>query len=554
MPQKISAKEVAIRDVFSNQFHFVIPGFQRPYCWGIDETDQLVDDLLAWTREQATKPAEQRDQYFLGSVVLVKADDEPTSTVIDGQQRLTTLSLLLSVCAHLQAEARETIMPMLREHGSRYIRGSADRLRIVPRDADFYADHIVPDEGFAGGLDPRRLSEGQRRLFCNASRIAERLGELPDTEVADLIVAVLNHTYIVVVTTADLSAAFRSFSVLNSRGMDLGPQDLIKARLLDAVAPGNRDAHTNTWQAVEELLGREGLDELFAHVRMIFMKTKLQNLLGEITADVLPRFRPMERFVGECLVPAADALRTLRHGVYEASSGADAANRSIRQLRRIDNSDWLPPAIAFIMRHGNEGPAVAAFLRDLERLAASLMLRRTNVNVRLERYGRVLRAIEADNNLASPRSPLQLAADECRATVRAIDADLYAQTRVRLPVLLRLDELMADSGASYDTTVSIEHVMPQQCTGSWLEVFPDGRVRDGWSGRLANLVLLSRRKNAQAGNLPFARKKKEYFGRGGIAPFALTTSVIETETWDVEVLELRQQQLVGLLAAEWRLA
>ena len=94
-----------------------------------------------------------------------------------------------------------------------------------------------------------------------------------------------------------------------------------------------------------------------------------------------------------------------------------------------------------------------------------------------------------------------------------------------MPLLLRLDSLLADQGATYEhKLLSIEHVLPQSPAenSTWLTWFPDADARDLWTHRLANLVLLSRRKNAQAQNFDFDRKKEEYFQKKGVATFALT--------------------------------
>ncbi len=128
--------------------------------------------------------------------------------------------------------------------------------------------------------------------------------------------------------------------------------------------------------------------------------------------------------------------------------------------------------------------------------------------------------------------------------------------RVRLPLLLRLDELVSDGSARYDhKIITVEHVLPQTPPQDslWIEWFPDPTQRQYWVHRLANLVPLSRAKNSQASNLEFARKKDEYFARRGTSPFALTTQVIRETTWTPAVLEARQQQLVDRLARLWRL-
>lgn len=78
-------------------------------------------------------------------------------------------------------------------------------------------------------------------------------------------------------------------------------------------------------------------------------------------------------------------------------------------------------------------------------------------------------------------------------------------TQIRLPLLLRLDEMLSGGSAIYNLPITVEHVLPQNpSAGSrWLADFPSEADRDLWVHRLANLVLLTLRKNSQAGNLDF---------------------------------------------------
>lgn len=125
-----------------------------------------------------------------------------------------------------------------------------------------------------------------------------------------------------------------------------------------------------------------------------------------------------------------------------------------------------------------------------------------------------------------------------------------------MPLLLRLDGLLADTGATYEHKIlSIEHVLPQTpATDSiWLMWFPEEETRELWTHRLANLVLLSRRKNIQAQNFDFEKKKREYFERKGVAMSALTSQVLSQSEWTPDVLEKRQRDLIRRLKSEWRL-
>lgn len=91
MSTKIKGSEFPLAKIFSSDFDYNIPSFQRPYSWTEDQTRELFNDLHDFYVEESSE-----EQYFLGSIVLVKEDDKPHSEVIDGQQRLTTLTILLA--------------------------------------------------------------------------------------------------------------------------------------------------------------------------------------------------------------------------------------------------------------------------------------------------------------------------------------------------------------------------------------------------------------------------------------------------------------------------
>jgi len=185
-----------------------------------------------------------------------------------------------------------------------------------------------------------------------------------------------------------------------------------------------------------------------------------------------------------------------------------------------------------------------------------LMIRRANVNERIERYARLLTAIEGGNDLFDDKSPLQLTQGECETIFNTLDGDFYLIAKLRLPVLLRLDEEISGGDASYTyKTISVEHVLPQNPseTSQWIKWFPDQDLRKKTVHRIGNLVLLSRIKNAQASNFEFDRKKKEYFVRKGVSPFAITTQVINEVEWTPEVINRRQEVLLNIFTNIWRL-
>ncbi len=261
-------------------------------------------------------------------------------------------------------------------------------------------------------------------------------------------------------------------------------------------------------------------------------------------------------FIDEVLIPLSDAFEVVTRIDYKSAVGADQINYFLRWLNLLDNTDWIPPTIRYLSL--NPSPeAFQRFLKDLERLAASLFIRRVDITRRVERYGRVLQAIESGTDLFTSDSPLQLDGTEQADTIMRLQGEIYTVTRIRLYVLLRLDSALSSGGASYDhPVITVEHILPQwPAYGSiWREVFTDDE-RAYWVHRLANLTLLTRRKNSEASNFEFSRKKEGYFAtKNGVNPFVLTTHVLTATEWTPASLKDRQEIVVSALAKLWRLA
>ena len=94
---RIEAGNKPIADIFSDAYSFSIPPYQRPYAWELPQVTALLDDLM----ESMKAESGTQDLYFLGSVVLVKKPNSTKARVVDGQQRLTTLTILLLSLIHI---------------------------------------------------------------------------------------------------------------------------------------------------------------------------------------------------------------------------------------------------------------------------------------------------------------------------------------------------------------------------------------------------------------------------------------------------------------------
>lgn len=555
MPETIKASEQNLKELFSDNYLFEIPLYQRPYAWTKEQVDELLDDLLNAMDRDALSP------YFLGSIVLIKGEAASTSAVVDGQQRLTTLSILFCVLRDLASgKIQSELDEFVREKGSS-LKGTQDRFRLSlrERDRDFFHDNIQETGRIPLFLqkEPATFSDSQKHIFDNTKLLSTELSKLDHARRDSLTKFIVQQCYLVVVTATDRDSAYRIFSVMNDRGLDLSPTDILKAETIGKIAEPDQDAYGQKWEDIEDGIGRDGFRDLFAHIRMIRLKSKLRRTLQSDFQDYVLQKIDGVAFIDNTLEPYASVYELLLNASYESTQDANKVNTYLRHLKRLDNFDWIPPAMTFFREHRDDSEAIFKFTKDLERLAYGLFVRRANINERIIRYADVIRGIEQGDDLTVIDSPLQLSTEEKKQVIEGLNGQIYLQTAVvRRALLLRLNGLRVEKGVDYDlTTITVEHVLPQnpRADSEWMTWFPDEDERKAWVHKLANLVLLSQRKNAAASNLDFERKKNEYFRRGNVTPFAITTEVLIESKWTPTVLQDRQQTLVDALRKEWRL-
>ncbi len=291
---------------------------------------------------------------------------------------------------------------------------------------------------------------------------------------------------------------------------------------------------------------------------MIYRRLKPKGTLIKEFKDHVTEVKQPAQFIDHVLLPMTRAYEEILDASYESTSHAEAVNEHLRWLNRLEFNDWVPPALAFTTRHRQEPEAMAAFFRDLERLAYALLIRKAGINDRIERFSKLTAAIDKGADLAEDLSPLQLTRTEQYEVYVRLDGVFYETfaARARTTILLRLDTLLSGGGAKYDyKTITVEHVLPQTPPdgSKWLTWFPTPNDRFQWVHRLGNLALLTRKKNSSASNYEFDKKKQSYFAQGGVSPFVLTTQVRDKNEWTPAIVAERQKQLLAILENHWQL-
>lgn len=204
----LTAHEKQLSQIFSTEYVFSIPGYQRPYSWQKEQARDLINDLIDFMSGRQGSISEM-PPYFLGSIVLIKTEGSPQADVVDGQQRLTTLTILLAALrATIKSAEGEGITRLIYERGE-VIMGTQDhfRLSLRPRDCEFFRQYVQRSEGFDELLALEGVTGTQARIRDNALLFVERLQELSQQECIRLTQFIVTRCFLVVVSTPDLESA-----------------------------------------------------------------------------------------------------------------------------------------------------------------------------------------------------------------------------------------------------------------------------------------------------------------------------------------------------------
>ena len=562
MASQITGHEYPLSKVFSKEFEFHIPSYQRPYAWTEDEANTLFDDLYDFYQ---TNP---KENYFLGSVVLVK-NEKPHAEVIDGQQRLTTLTILLAVIAsHFSGDQKATLAKYICEPGNEFESlKPSPRLYLREKERAFFEQVQNLSIQDILSLDPLKLdTEAKQHIVLNCKALNKKISENFSNNISSLLEYVqflLQRCFIIIVSTPSQDSAFRVFSVMNSRGLDLLPIDIIKADTIGSLDSNLRVDYTEKWEELESTLTRSNFNELFAHIRMVFAKSKAQkSLLDEFKVHIWPHFSDKKDFIDEILIPYASSYNIIKNAAYKSTEDNDQINGLLKWLNRLDFADWIPVSIKFLASYEDKPKTVYAFFKKLECLAAYLHINSKDVNARIRRFSKILEELESINPIDIQDNleleSIELSEEEKNDFLAILNGEIYRMAAKRRNyVIMRLNSFVSDGAIAFDSKVlTIEHVLPQtvETNSLWAQWWTNEEDREKWVHRISNLVPLTRKINSSAQNFDFADKKNKYFvGKNGTSSYPLTTQVLTHEKWTPQIVVERQKTLLTVFENAWNL-
>jgi len=538
----VRAQESSVQMIFAPGEQLRMPPYQRSYSWGVNEANELLEDLV--------DAAETGVPHFVGAIVLIHGSENGVLEIVDGQQRLTTLTILLAVLRDLEADkARAAALHSLIADDARPMLGEGAnwRLTLNHMDGPFFRDAIqTPGATKNLDKDPGE-SESQQRMVRNAGEFAKKIKEMTDEERRRLADVVMNQCALVRVVVNDKDQGFKVFRVLNTRGKEPDAHDIIKTELFQRARFTDKEAakYSERWAEHEAALGGTAFDDLLRQIRSIYDKSGKGELVSAFNKTVVSRIDLLPRYV--------EAYRLITTGEVPDGKYAKILGDKLNQMRALDQNSWRAPALKFLVERGADDPSAPEFFAKLERLAFVIMLVVTDRDQRNRRFNKVMDAITNDRVLFSKNGPLAIDRTDAKKARERMQGR-FATFGQRRAMALRLNAAL-EGGVTIppESDATVEHVLPRNIheDSHWLTVWPDPAKRREQCDTLGNFVLLTHKVNQKADRLDYRAKKEVYFNGGGGLDFALTRDLQEQDAWTADVVRKRTDMLVDILCEVW---
>lgn len=578
----------------------LVPLFQRPYVWTLDvQWRPLWEDVLRQTERILSRAPGGLKPHFLGAVVLQQAPiglgGLQEWTVIDGQQRLTTLQILLDA-AHAvfdevgAQQAAQQLGPVIRNDGS-WAKDPADQLKVWPtnRDRSAFTEVMsaVPPIDYGALKNHGEPLVNAHAYFAAAAREFVAGDPIPRSDA--LAVALLQGLQLVVIALDADDDAQEIFETLNGRMTPLTAADLIKNVLFQRLAregANTESLYEKYWQPFEtpfweRQIGRGRV--LLPRVSM-FLSDYLISQTGEEVrpAEVFRSFKlflehdPQAQDTSQWLAGMAKHAETYRELVEESARPDGHISELARFTYRIRvlDTEVVNPILLWLIDPNQPNLPPDQLHRALESLE-SWLIRRMIVGVTSKAYNRILlellRRLRAEPRdatgdvvqefLAAQRPVTSYWPGDTEVTRALCDEAIYrkvSKSRLRL-VLEAVEDHRRRIGttSAYQSeqpmsrgTTTIEHILPQ----NWLENWPlpagvEATDRDEALQTIGNLTLLTQKMNSAVSNKPWSEKREAL--RDHSTLLLSDRDVTSSEHWNEEQIAARGTSLAAEVEAIW---
>ena len=549
---EMEAKECKVQDILTENKKFIIPSYQRPYSWTVDNAEQLIDDIYKSSQSE-------ENEYFIGSMICINKGQNQYE-VVDGQQRLTTLSIIVSELKKIipiqgiKDDLQKRVLPI------DVYSDETDEPRLIVRkkEYDLYKYYILQD---SKDYKSEKPSDTELVFISNAETIRDYLLRLSVDELKLLAKYILQNVYIVFVQTDDFASSFRLFNVLNSRGLPLSNADLLKNALFESASTHNKKSEQieSAWSQIEDMVGVRRLDK-FLTLHKLSEKKDRDRVLQKGFEAFIENLQ--QQFDGDAIAMSLMLVNSAKNytKILENDFEHPSIRRKIASLSNLGVDEWIPPVMAFMNRMARTEDFnlddFSQFITAFEKVYMHGWLKKQIKSQREMVCYSALVAINNDMPFDSVINQINQHADNS-GFIAALDEDLYEprpnQVNLIKAILLRLDMEQQDESVikTYTGRITIEHILPQALVNEyWINRFqPQEHVY--WLHKIGNLTLISGSKNSEAQHYDFIKKKSIYEKLNSKSSFDLTKDVCNSSEWGLAELKMRHEKMKTQLKKLW---
>ena len=547
----IEANKGILKKIFSEEFWFIVPQYQRPYVWQEENIQELIDDLYYAFENK------QNSEYFLGALVLKRTTEKEFREyeILDGQQRLTTLCMMMAVIRDLikKPQYKYTLSQMIYQEENELLKvPSRNRIKYNTRDKvkDFVKDYIIAN----GSTRKRDLVNYHEDTNISVSNMAKAISTMHTIfenkeNLESFAVFLLNNVLFIYVSTDNTEDAFRLFTILNDRGIPLSNADILKSINIGEISEEDLDEYSKHWEYLEEKY-HKGFDRFLSFVRTILLKNKpSSNLLDEYEKNIYQK---------NILKKGKNTIDFLIEldGIYDKIIDLNDENLSNEYKNLVTimklglhSDEWIPTVLSYFLKF--EYYNLDEFIKKLEYKFIGDLMSNVSPSKRRENLNNIIKTIEivSKENIDILFENRELFDIDKNIFRKNINGDIYGKKYTKY-LLLKMEYLMNDNSVylSNYKEISIEHVLPQNPLkkSHWRRDFTEEQ-RKLWTNKLSNLVLISNKKNVKLANLYFKKKKEEYLKNRMDVFNSSKIFLDKSSKWDETNLRNRQNIMVNML-------
>lgn len=558
----ISVNKQRVAELLQNgKVHkFVIPEYQRPYSWTETEATTLFEDITEFSLNTG---GTQHDGalYFLGSIVSY-INDNNEAEIIDGQQRLTSLFLLLRAILykleHSNDNESDQAQHFIREISTCLwdadkLTGKSDRTKPLIRSMVINNDgnavlHTILAQGVADQKAKDNYSKNYRLFqslidtFCSHYPLSNAL--------YNFIYALLNQVVILPITADSQDTALTIFSTLNNRGLPLSHADIFKAKIYNSLSEQDKKAFVEQWKEIEQdamrIELRDNITSLFTYY-MPYLRAKEGD--KDTTSPSVRKYyldKKCERlYQRDLLSQLTDILNIWKviYTNYDIAGEHWDNNPEIRQALDILVSypnDYIKyPMLIFYLAHHKEDDFEHTFLLFLRKLIYECLMRFVQypsinaIKNYMPKFNVDVLATNHPSFEASFTAPIQVSEQEFKENI------IHPHYRL-LSMLLKIQAYnhQPKSNANINNCLlpanwQIEHIFPRKYDSHFFKVEDPGVIE-----HIGNKIPFERELNIQAGNNFFSEKCKKYASSN----VQVVRDLTQHEEWTVD--QIRQRDVV----------